>query len=266
VSALWLVCGALSDGGLGHAEVFVDDGEGGGGVSGVSAPVALRVRKPAGCSVFVTARRRYPPCTRSSFCLAKRNQKRRPGSSAPACGWGSLCCSFRGAAGLNSLRSLRSLRSDSNPGSVHKARFARAPLHCAARRFRTGQQPEQPNTEQPGLQPDAPFPGCWRLGCSPRSEAPSSTAGSGAGVSPLQVLTPPDCLTAVSAANGGSFGRAGAGEQRRESWPPARTLEPGQALFPPFGKTKGGRGAGAKRPAGCNEKTPNRHTSAGAPR
>jgi hypothetical protein len=113
-------------------------------------------------------RRRCPPCTRSSFCLAKRNQKRRPGSSAPAFGWGSLRCSFRGAAGLNSLRSLRSLRSDSNPGSELEARCARAPLHCAARRLRTGQQLEQPNTEQPGPQPLAPFPGCWLLGCSPR--------------------------------------------------------------------------------------------------
>jgi len=78
----------------------------------------------------------------------------------------------------------------------------------------------------------------WLL---PRSEAPSSARASGAGDSPHQALAPPDCLTAVSAANAGSFGRAWRPEQRREPQPQAGALEPGQAAFPHLAKTKWGR-------------------------
>ena len=147
---------------------------------------------------------------------------------------------------LPALTAFAPVRQQSRVSSRSTLRVRPPALRCSA----------PPNGATAGKRRNGLKSGLFGIRLLPRSEAPSSARASGAGDSPLQALTPPDCLTAVSAANGGSFGRAGAGEQRRESWPQARTRESGQAAFPHLAKTKWGRGAGAKRPAGSHFNDP----------
>ena len=93
-----------------------------------------------------------------------------------------------------------------------------------------------PNTQQPNSHARPPlrrFPavGCLAAWLLPRPEALSSTARPGAGASPPPQLTPPNCLSGVSAANGASFGRAWACEQRKEPRPKVGALKPGARFW-----------------------------------
>ena len=198
------------------------------------------------------ARRRYPPCTRTPFCLAKRGEKRSARHPAPS-GFPAVLAT-RGPTQTRCVRCAHSTQTVSRGQLLMLASQAPGSL-CASPGCRWRKQPntEQPTAEQPCPSTNAPFPGCWLLavGLLPRPEALSSTARPGAGASPPPQLTPPNCLNGTSEASGVSFGRAWACEQRKE---PRRGAEAGGAVLVPFAKTKGTPGAGRKAPAGCTAK------------
>jgi hypothetical protein len=152
----------------------------------------------------------------------------------------------------NSLRSLRSLRSDSRAESVHEARWRarRTRLCCSARQTgRTAKQPAAGNRRD-GLKSE--LFGCWLFGIRllPRSKAPSSAVQGGA--RQRASSTDPGLLSDRSErSERREFNPAPPrNEQRREPLAQPGALEPGRAAFPHLAKTKWGRGAGAKRPAG----------------
>jgi hypothetical protein len=114
------------------------------------------------------------------------------------------------------------------------------------------------SSQQPGNGAVAAGRGCWAVGCSVfgcfRHLHPAEAhSDPGACASKLQLLAPTHCLSGVSEANAASLSRPPGCEHCRE---PRRGGVPGGALFPPFGKTKGGPGAGRTAPAGC---TANHH-------
>jgi hypothetical protein len=202
----------------------------------------------------VRARRRLPPCTRSSFCLGKRNQNRAPGFSAPTFGRGSFRCSQ--AQARPKLTPLASLVPFKQLGGVRWVAGWRPRLGllcCSA--LQDGAIAKQPTAGKRRGDRSTGLLGCWllavRIGCFRHLHPAEAHSNPGACVSKHQQLAPTHCLSGVSAANAASLSRSPGCEHCRE---PRRGGVSGGALFPPFGKTKGGPGAGRKAPAGSHSK------------
>ena len=143
--------------------------------------------------------------------FARRGRRYPPGAHAGAvCASLRLHCDARAAvAPKNSLRSLRSLRSNSFGESVHEARCARRPRPCASRRPRNRPCRVPPAAQAPRRHAGNEHRGApakARAGSRRRAYAQPRSAGlvDRARSAPRQ-LTRRNCLTAVSAANEGSF-------------------------------------------------------------
>ncbi len=149
----------------------------------------------------------FRPGRRLTFLLVQESKQRtRPRFRRPACG--RVPCAARNVGpAQNSLRSLRSLRSDSWAESVERACVPHAARRfCAARHLHRGSS-QQPDTEQPGLQPSRRFPaagcldfGCSAVGCSPFVAA-EQHSGLGRARSAHQLLAQGGRPNGVSAAN-----------------------------------------------------------------
>ena len=196
------------------------------------------------------ARRRLPPCTRSSFCLAKRNQKRAPGFSAPTFGRGAFRCSQAQArpklTPLASLVPFKQLGGVSCGGGLAPAPGLAVLLSASGRGNSPTASSQQPTARKRRV---GGRTGLFGIRLFPPSAPRRSAQWPGGLRSKHQQLAPTHCLSGVSKANAASLSRPPGCEHCRE---PRRGGVPGGALLVPFGKTKGTPGAGRKAPAGSH--------------
>ncbi len=181
------------------------------------------------------------PCTRPPFlCFAKEKggKERRPRCLRPSpAARGSLRCAKSGPR-----RKTHCVRFAHSVQTVAPSQFTRraaraGPLFCAPR-LGIGGTPnsQQPNTEQPGLQPARSFQavGCLAVRAAAPMRCREAQLGWAARASARSLLTRPNCLNGVSKANAVSFGPAQASEHRREPLGAAKGLRIGAVFFASF--------------------------------